>query len=488
MTCQSIRIFSVAAAALAVAAGASSSAALADSDLYVGFTALDPEAETRTPNAYIVVQDGIITAAGAGTPPVDIAVDAVHDMSGLFALPGFIDAHAHITQGPQNIVMEEDGPVVTMESDDAITPYMGRWALAYGVTTVRNPGGDPEANARYDANVASGEWLGPEAFHAGAVIQPPPFGGSAFAYPQTEEEWDAEAARQAALGMTYFKLYVGLSEDELASGIRAAHAHGLQAIAHLDQVSWTRAIELGVDGLEHALATSPDLLEPAAREIYVTERDFTSKYMYRWYELADYDGPLIQELFNQLAAEQVATNMTLIVNELVYNADDAEAYMARITPNGEPSVDDLPGPFRELTEFNLTQLGRSTTGWSDGDHARARAVLPKVLEFARRIHAAGAPMMVGTDGPGGGVYYARELELHVQAGIPAWEVLRMATSRTADILGIGDRTGRLAVGYEADVAFLDADPSLDPGDAYRVRAVLTNGDFHQTDDLKGEMQ
>ena len=34
--------------------------------------------------------------------------------------------------------------------------------------------------------------------------------------------------------MTYFKLYIDLSEQELATGIRVAHEHGLQAIAHLN--------------------------------------------------------------------------------------------------------------------------------------------------------------------------------------------------------------------------------------------------------------
>jgi hypothetical protein len=54
-------------------------------------------------------------------------------------------------------------------------------------------------------------------------------------------------------------------------------------------VSWTRAAQLGVDGLEHALATSPDLLETAQRAVYVRELGPSSKFMYRWYELADYD-------------------------------------------------------------------------------------------------------------------------------------------------------------------------------------------------------
>ncbi|MCH7686283.1 MAG: hypothetical protein IH899_06340, partial [Planctomycetes bacterium] len=82
------------------------------------------------------------------------------------------------------------------------------------------------------------------AVHAGAAAQPPPFGGSAFVYPETEDEWRAEAERQADLGMKYFKLYVSLTEDELATGIRVAHDQGLRAIAHLDQVSWTRAAAL----------------------------------------------------------------------------------------------------------------------------------------------------------------------------------------------------------------------------------------------------
>jgi imidazolonepropionase-like amidohydrolase len=460
--------------ALAVAPGP----ARAETDLYTGFTLIDPEAETRTPGSWLLIEDGQIAAVGQGAPP---AADETRDMSGLYALPGFIDGHAHITVGPQKIELRDGAPLVTMESDDALTRINARWALAYGVTTIRNPGGDPVANARYDANVASGAWVGPEALHAGAVVQPPPFGGSAFAYPRTEAEWDAEAARQAELGMTYFKLYLGLSEDELAHGVRAAKAHGLTPIAHLDQVSWARAVELGVEGLEHALPTSPDLLEPEARAAYAAERDLTSRYMYRWFERADYDGPLIRELIDQLAERRVVTNMTLVVNEIVYNIDDLDAYMARFTP--PPEVLAQLEALAALYEGNLAQLRASATGWTAEDFERARAVMPKVLELTRRLHDAGVPMLIGTDGAGGGLFYARELELHVQAGIPAWEVLRMATSGSADILGLGDRTGRISEGKEADVAFLTADPSIDIANANTVEAVLTDGAYHRSADL-----
>src|SRR5690606_8628617 len=137
--------------------------------------------------------------------------------------------------------------------------------------------------------IASGAWAGPEARHAGAIIQPPPSGGDAFAYPTTPEQWDAEAADQAAAGMAYFKLYTDLTGDEIASGVTAARAHGLIPIAHLDGVSWTRAAELGVKEIEPALPTSSDLLEPEARAQFA--RDPFSRHMFTWFELADLDGP-----------------------------------------------------------------------------------------------------------------------------------------------------------------------------------------------------
>lgn len=466
------------AATVAALAGLSGGAAARSvpngAEVYYGFTLLDPADERRVENAYVVIQDGMIRKTGAGRPPKTSDPKRMHDLAGRFVLPGFIDAHAHITAtGIQKVEVANGAVAISMESDDKITQHNARIALSRGVTTVRNPGGDPIANARYDRMVASGSWLGPEARHAGAVIEPPPFTGGMFAYPKTEAEWQAEAARQAGLGMTYFKLYTELTEAELATGIRAAHAHGLKAIAHLDGVSWLRAVEMGVDGLEHALPTSPDLLEPEQRAKYVRRPDST--FMYRWFELADYDGPLMRELVHQLAQKKVALNLTLIVNELVYNVDrQDQVYPASERVDFHP---DVLGPA-------MSGLRRSATGWTPEDFARARAVMPKVLELARRLHDAGVPMMIGTDA-GGGLFYARELALHRQAGIPTWDVLRMATSEAAQAMDLDDRIGRVRKGFEADLVILNADPLADIAAAGQVHGVITNGRFHTRAELTG---
>jgi hypothetical protein len=448
-------------------------------DLYTGFVLVDPVKETRTPNSYFLVENGRIAAIGVGAPPPSLRADRIHDFTGLYALPGFIDAHAHITGAPPEVKIVDGAPSVTMTSDDGLTRHSGKIALAFGVTTIRNPGGDTEANARYDRMIKTGTWLGPEALHAGAVIQPPPFGGASFAYPRTDAQWHAEAKHQAELGMRFFKLYADLSEAEVATGIRVAHQHGLKAIAHLNNVSWTRAAELGIDGLEHALPTSAELLEPAQRAQYLAELGPDSKFMYRWFERADYDAPLLHSLVETLARRKVVMNMTFIVNELIYNIDDLE----RAFPNSERYRRySYPGIF----ETTVKTLAASNTGWTPEDYSRARAVMPKVLAWGAKLYRAGVPMMIGTDSAGGGLYYARELALHQKAGIPAWAVLRMATSGAAEILEIGHRTGRLEPGFEADVAFLTADPSIDVANAATVHGVLNNGQLLLAKDLLGD--
>lgn len=448
---------------------------LADATLYHGFAHVDVTHAKVIPNSWLIVEDDRIVALGAGNPPEDFSGER-RDVSGTWALPGLIDGHAHITAGPHKVEVANGKPTVTIESVDTITRYNALMALAYGVTTVRNPGGDPEANARYDANVASGRWRGPTALHAGAVIQPPPFGGKAFAYPTTREGWLAEAKRQAELGMTYFKLYTSLTADELALGIEAAHAHGLQAIAHLDQVSWQTALDLGIDGLEHALPTSADLLPKPHRATFDQRRLAGSRYLAEWFALVDFDGPEMQQLFATLADRGTTLNLTLLVNHMVAHADD----LSRIIDDA--AVGDLhPDTWAASSQF----LAMGAAYWSPDDFVMARDALERVAEFLRRLHDAGIPLLIGTDGNGGGAFMALEMQLHVDAGLSTFEVLDLATTAAAQTMGL-PATGRIASGLEADIVFLSQDPTTDVSAVRAVTAVLVDGDYLTREQLVTE--
>ena len=455
-------------AALALAVAAPLAAADDTPQLYSGFTLLDPETRTTTPDAWLVVREGRIDRVGSGALPSGDYER--HDMAGLYALPGLIDAHGHLTAGPQRVTMVDGAPRIEITTGDEFSRLNGAVALAFGATSVRDPGGAADAAARYDAMIASGAWIGPEALHAGEIIQPPPFVGRSFAYPRTPAEWDAEAARQAAAGMTYFKLYVGLTEEELALGAKAAKAHGLIPIAHLNGVSWTRALELGVEQFEHALPTSPALLEPEARAQYA----FGADYMTRWWELADLDGPLMRELVARLVAQRAEVDLTTMVNELLYFADEWETRFPEFA--GE-----LPDYFHPEMLAALASNYAAMAAVPPEQLARSKAVWPKVLAFVRLLHEGGVRLMIGTDGTGGsGLGY--ELQNHVEAGIPVWEVLRMVTSGNAELIGLTD-TGRIAPGLEADMLFLKADPLADVGNIEQVAFVVDNGRLHEREAL-----
>jgi hypothetical protein len=61
------------------------------------------------------------------------------------------------------------------------------------------------------------------------------------------------------------------------------------------------------------------------------------------------------------------------------------------------------------------------------------------------------------------------------AGIPAPEVLRMATLGAARAAGQGERLGSIVPGKLADFILVDGDPSADPGALRNLRLVVKDG-------------
>ncbi|MDJ0654512.1 MAG: amidohydrolase family protein [Xanthomonadales bacterium] len=443
-------------------------------DLYHGFTRIDPSQQTLSPNSFVVVRGGKIVTVGSGFIPEGEFANR-RNMSGHYALPGFIDAHGHLTAGPHALEMTDSGPLITIDSIEEVTRYHALVALATGVTTVRNPGADPAASRQYMAARAEGEMVGPDMIYAGAVIQPPPMGGNAFAYPQTPSEWNAEALRQAGLGASYFKLYHGLSEQELAAGIEAARSAGLEPMAHLDTVSWTRAAELGIKHLLHALPTSAELIEPDRRAEYEASRAAgNTTFMYRWFELVDFDGPLFQQLLASLVENDVTVDFTLVVNALTFQKGALSVYF----PESEA------GFYHPEARAGVTRfLAMTGFGWTEDDYQRAGKAMDKALEMVRRMDQAGVRIALGTDSAGGGPSLAREMALYVQAGYSPMDTLHMLTQRNAEVLDVDQRVGQVRPEFEADLVFLTENPAEDVMNTNSVAWVISDGMLYNSRDL-----
>jgi imidazolonepropionase-like amidohydrolase len=105
--------------------------------------------------------------------------------------------------------------------------------------------------------------------------------------------------------------------------------------------------------------------------------------------------------------------------------------------------------------------------------------MPALLANVRLLCASGAPIVAGTDG---GVAPGKPhdvqpyvIEALTRCGMSPAGTLMTATSRAAEVCGLGDRKGRLAAGFDADLLAVDGDPLREPAALRRVRAVFLRG-------------
>jgi imidazolonepropionase-like amidohydrolase len=106
-----------------------------------------------------------------------------------------------------------------------------------------------------------------------------------------------------------------------------------------------------------------------------------------------------------------------------------------------------------------------------------------MLAMTKRMYDAGIPILAGTDATAG-LYLHRELELEVQAGIPAPKALQIATYNAAQLLKKND-LGVIAPAKLADLVLVEGNPAEKISDIRRCRMVVKNGVLFSSADLYG---
>ena len=107
---------------------------------------------------------------------------------------------------------------------------------------------------------------------------------------------------------------------------------------------------------------------------------------------------------------------------------------------------------------------------------------PKVLENAlasvKLLHAAGIPLLAGTDAGNPSTTHGAsihgELSLLVKAGLSPSAALNAATALPAKIFALKDR-GRIAVGMRADLILINGDPTRNIADTRNIEFIWKNG-------------
>jgi imidazolonepropionase-like amidohydrolase len=168
--------------------------------------------------------------------------------------------------------------------------------------------------------------------------------------------------------------------------------------------------------------------------------------------------------------------MQSVADALAAGVDGLE-HVTFMTADG---VDEIPDDLLAALAAGPVVIG-TTLGVVPGTvpHAAIAARMPNLVANLRRMYQAGATMIPGTDaglGPGKPHDVLRYAIGHLGLlGFSPVAALQAATAGAAAAIGLGERKGRVAPGYDADLLIVDGDPLTEPDALHRIKAVYVRG-------------
>ena len=245
---------------------------------------VDPDLNLVGSEQDIEIVGGRISAIGEIAAQDRMEIDA----SGCYVCPGLIDAHVHLfldagAQPGSTFLGANEEELLETAAENL------RLALSAGITTVRDCGGPAELVFRVQREVERGDLPGPRVLAAGAPITRPKGHCHFFGIEVTTPQEAARAVdKQARAGGTFIKVMASgggltprtrpeeadLPVEIMRAIVGAAHSNGLQAAAHCHAVeSIVRAVDVGVDTIEHASFTGLTGMPQFDREIAARIKD-----------------------------------------------------------------------------------------------------------------------------------------------------------------------------------------------------------------------
>jgi imidazolonepropionase-like amidohydrolase len=417
-----------------------------------GGTVIDVRTGAQHPTTTVLIDGERIATINAGLTAPESA--RVVDATGMWLVPGLIDMHAHTTGGGHKTLKER----------------LHHLYLAYGVTTVRDTGGNLTLLRLLRDRIEGGLHTGPRIFFAGPLLD-----GATPVWPamsimvETPERARSAVQFLTSQGVDFIKVYNWVPEASLEVILDTAHALGRPVTGHVPRtLTMTRAIQLGMDCLEHIRITGRELLPPEVAD-RIDPLPVARRETLLW-ERFQLESDPMSRLIRLVADSRVFFDPTLLVDSAL--SVDGDAIDAE-----NPANADVPEDVREAFMheerppiFDISEVSPESA--QSGFRKRQRLV--------KMLHDAGARLLAGTDCFGlgkqlPGLGLQNELALLVESGLSPLAALQAATVTAADALGQSDNLGSLEPGKLADIVVLEGDPLADIQNARRVRTVAKGG-------------
>ncbi len=363
------------------------------------------------------LEDVLVTIDGNRIASIEPgAIDAAADLdaSDKAAYPGLFEMHAHMGE---------------------ISEPQGRAWLAWGVTSVRDPGSDPYVAKERQEIWDSGTFVGPRTHVTGYLTD-----GNRVYYSVAEGigsdvHLDRALDRAERLQLDFIKTYVRLPDHRQERVLEFAHETGIPVSSH----ELFPAVAYGMDHVEHIGGTS--------------RRGYQPKVTGLGYSYGD-----VVEL---LAASGMGITPTAVLpGYAVIAAEETDLFATQ-------QFDHFYGATGRQAASMLARMfgpGAGNTAVNNG-------------KFLKALTDAEALVVSGTDSPfvpyGAGLH--AELRLYARAGLTPAQILKTATVNAAKAAGVDHDLGTLLPGMIADLVVVDGDPLANIADADNVVMTIKNG-------------
>lgn len=371
------------------------------------------------------------------------------DCSGMYLIPGLIDMHAHIGGAAQGTPAEYVYKLWLGHGITSIREVMARngldWTLEEKERSVKNEITAPRIYAYMGFSMKDEGGRGPT--------------------PTSPDEARRWVQRIAAKGADGVKFRYGPAPEVMEAALAEIKKLGLRSAAHHDQMNvaqWNvlHSAKLGLTSMEHwyglpeALFDDKTIQNYSLDYNYGNEQDRFGEAGLLWLQAAKPGS----KKWNQVMDELIALDFTLVPTFNIYEAN-RDLHRARRAEWHEEYT--LPNLWRFYMP-SLISHGSYWHYWSTEKEVQWRKNYELWMQFINEYKNKGGRVAAGSDS--GFIYqlygfsYIRELELLREAGFHPLEVLRSATLKGAQALGMEDKLGSIQVGKYADFAILKENP------------------------------
>lgn len=396
---------------------------------------VDVENGTTLPNTDVLIEDGVITQIDKSI--THDATEFVVDGTGKTLIPGLWDMHGHLSKD------------------------QGILNIATGVTSVRDMGSNHDNIMEIERLFNQNKIIGNQVYRAGFMDQYSEY--SAGLSVKSLEEAHEKIDWFADNGYLQIKLYSSINPKWVKPISEHAHRRGLRVSGHIPAfMTAEQAIKAGYDEIQHINMLFLNFL--AGTKVDTRQQLRFSLIGEEAKDLA-LDSKEVTDFIKLLADNQIVVDPTVSTfrSLLLKKNKQIDPEFADVAEHLPPSL------VRQLKGAEMNVTPDMLDSYQQGADA--------LLKMVKRIYDAGVPIMPGTDNLAG-FTLLRELDLYVQAGIPAIEVLKIATINPAKLMGVAHQTGSISVGKQAEIVLLDKNPLENMTHLHSASMVVKGNHFY----------